>query len=778
MSGIQYFYSKAGYILLPLGYKLFFTKLFKHNDTMPFKRISLVLVVALLSTFCQAQVTSDFNTLNPDGWTAPGSLASTINAIATGGNPGGFASATPTFNPSVTGAAFPIYFYFNAPAKFHGDFSSYYGGNLTYDLQQGTVGAATFIAEVTISNPTTTLYYFPAVPFNPAATPTWTSYNVPLDELSGNWKTGASNTASTATQSNFKAVLSNVTIFTIRGRYNSILSPPPTGLDNVVFQPVISIVTPPVPQIVCDGTTATFSIAATGNNNITYKWQIFDTSSGVFTDLTNNAIYSGVSTPALAINTTGKVGVSNYRCKLSGSNTADVFTNSVGLTVNVNPTAPTVIGASNCGPGLVTLNASGGTPGQFRWYTISSGGTAITGEVNSSYTTPSISSTTTYYVSIYNGFCEGNRTSATATINILPSPPTVVGSASNCGSGTLTLNSSGGTPGQYRWYTVASGGSSITGEINGSYMTPSISSTTTYYVSIYNGFCESTRTLITATITSFPTPPTITNTSGCSATIFSLSAAGGTNGQYRWYSVVTGGTAIAGETNSNYFTPTLTSTTTYFVSINNGTCESLRTALLVTISTGGCTSPSIDSKALVTQIGGKVTLTLVPLIKTPGSTLDLASLTITVQPKSGAKASINNATGVLTIDYTGLAFSGNDQMNLRACDQTGKCASQQFTVDVGGDIIVFNALSPNGDNQNPIFFIRNIDAIPETKNNKVTIFDRWENQVWQGTNYDNAKVVFIGISDGGNDLPTGTYFYKIEFTSGRKIQTGFISLKR
>ena len=673
---------------------LFFTKLFKHNDTMPFKRISLVLVIALLSTFCQAQVTSDFNTLNPDGWTAPGSLASTINAIATGGNPGGFASATPTFNPSGIAAAFPIYFYFNAPAKFHGDFSSYYGGNLTYDLQQGTVGAATFIAEVTISNPTTTLYYFPAVPFNPAATPTWTSYNVPLDELSGNWKTGASNTASTATQSNFKAVLSNVTIFTIRGRYNSILSPPPTGLDNVVFQPVISIVTPPVPQIVCDGTTATFSIAATGNNNITYKWQIFDTSSGVFTDLTNNAIYSGVSTPALAINTTGKVGVSNYRCKLSGSNTADVFTNSVGLTVNVNPTAPTVIGASNCGPGLVTLNASGGTPGQ------------------------------------------------------------------------------------YRWYTGASGGPSITGEINGSYMTPSISSTTTYYVSIYNGFCESTRTLITATITSFPTPPTITNTSGCSGTIFSLSAAGGTNGQYRWYSVVTGGTAIAGETNSNYFTPTLTSTTTYFVSINNGTCESLRTALLVTISTGGCTAPSIDSKALVTQIGGKVTLTLVPLIKTPGSTLDLASLTITVQPKSGAKASINNATGVLTIDYTGLAFSGKDQMNLRACDQTGKCASQQFTVDVGGDIIVFNALSPNGDNQNPIFFIRNIDAIPETKNNKVTIFDRWENQVWQGTNYDNAKVVFIGISDGGNDLPTGTYFYKIEFTSGRKIQTGFISLKR
>ena len=97
---------------------------------------------------------------------------------------------------------------------------------------------------------------------------------------------------------------------------------------------------------------------------------------------------------------------------------------------------------------------------------------------------------------------------------------------------------------------------------------------------------------------------------------------------------------------------------------------------------------------------------------------------------------------------------------------------------VNGDIVVYNALSPNGNTANQKFTIANIEALPETKNNTVTIFDRWQNEVWRGINYDNLTVVFTGVSEGGNDLPTGIYFYKIEFTSGKKIQTGFISLKR
>ena len=68
--------------------------------------------------------------------------------------------------------------------------------------------------------------------------------------------------------------------------------------------------------------------------------------------------------------------------------------------------------------------------------------------------------------------------------------------------------------------------------------------------------------------------------------------------------------------------------------------------------------------------------------------------------------------------------------------------------------------------------------LPDTKNNTVSIFDRWQHEVWRGTNYNNTSVVFTGSGDNGKDLPTGTYYYKIEFKGTRKPQTGFISLKR
>ena len=94
-----------------------------------------------------------------------------------------------------------------------------------------------------------------------------------------------------------------------------------------------------------------------------------------------------------------------------------------------------------------------------------------------------------------------------------------------------------------------------------------------------------------------------------------------------------------------------------------------------------------------------------------------------------------------------------------------------------GDIIVFNGVSANGDGKNEIFRIE-FDLIPETRTNRVTIFNRWGDLVWEGENYDNDRVVFSGKNNNGSDLPSGTYFYKIDFTNGRPEKTGFLSLKR
>ncbi|MDZ7649139.1 MAG: hypothetical protein U5K54_19325 [Cytophagales bacterium] len=64
------------------------------------------------------------------------------------------------------------------------------------------------------------------------------------------------------------------------------------------------------------------------------------------------------------------------------------------------PTAPSTTGSSRCGNGTVTLNAAGGTAGQYRWYTVATGGTAIAGQTAATYTTPALTGTTNYYVAI------------------------------------------------------------------------------------------------------------------------------------------------------------------------------------------------------------------------------------------------------------------------------------------------------------------------------------------------------------------------------------------
>ncbi|MGC4022741.1 MAG: hypothetical protein QM734_12735 [Cyclobacteriaceae bacterium] len=257
--------------------------------------------------------------------------------------------------------------------------------------------------------------------------------------------------------------------------------------------------------------TLTISTGATGTTNITYQWQVFN--SGSYSDLTNTGGYSNVSTSSLTINSTGNFGAGTYRLKINGDFAIPVFTNTVSFTVNPIPTAPTASDVSNCGPGSITLNASGGSNGQFFWYDQNG---LISGQSNSSYSTPTISSTTQYAVSVTDGTCVSTKTNVNAIINNLPAAPTTQG-GSACPNSQIVLSASGGTNGHYHWYSSAAGGSAIAGEINSTYTTP-FSTTTTYYVSEDDGTCESTRSSVDATIlTTGCTPPAIRISSSCYA---------------------------------------------------------------------------------------------------------------------------------------------------------------------------------------------------------------------------------------------------------------------
>ncbi|MBK7213574.1 MAG: hypothetical protein IPH88_09860 [Bacteroidales bacterium] len=130
--------------------------------------------------------------------------------------------------------------------------------------------------------------------------------------------------------------------------------------------------------------------------------------------------------------------------------TSDVVT----LTVTgAAPTSPTGTGASRCGTGTVVLTASGCT-GTLNWYDVPFGGTSL--GTGASFTTPSISSTTTYYVSCTSGTCESPRTAVVATVQS-PSPVSVIISTAAttiCAGVSTTFTATGinggATPG-YQW---------------------------------------------------------------------------------------------------------------------------------------------------------------------------------------------------------------------------------------------------------------------------------------------------------------------------------------
>ena len=159
--------------------------------------------------------------------------------------------------------------------------------------------------------------------------------------------------------------------------------------------------------------------------------------------------------------------------------------------------------------------------------------------------------------------------------------------------------------------------------------------------------------------------------------------------------------------------------------------------------------------------------------------LDPNQFTIIIQPLSGAKATIAviSSTEVqLILDYTGITFKGPDELTIRACDVAGACTESLLSVevDVVSSITVYNAIAPNstGDNK----FMR-ITGLPEK--NKVSIFNRWGDKVYEVENYQSQAGgnAFRGFNTDGKNLPSGTYFYKIEVPE-KPMVTGYLTLKQ
>jgi hypothetical protein len=141
------------------------------------------------------------------------------------------------------------------------------------------------------------------------------------------------------------------------------------------------------PSSVCVSGTATLALTpAAGYGAATIQWQ----------SSANNTTFANVSgANATTYTTPVTTSTTYYRASIVNSAGASCL-NSTSDTARVyNPAITGTTPASRCGPGTLTLGATG-ADGTLRWYAGLAGGTSL-GSGNS-FTTPSIAATTTYYV--------------------------------------------------------------------------------------------------------------------------------------------------------------------------------------------------------------------------------------------------------------------------------------------------------------------------------------------------------------------------------------------
>lgn len=499
------------------------------------------------------------------------------------------------------------------------------------------------------------------------------------------------------------------------------------------------------------------------------------------------------TTPSIATTTTYYIDATASGCTTP---TRTVIT----ATVNISPTITSTTPASRCDSGSVTLGATA-SAGTINWYDVPTGGTSL--GTGNSFLTPSTASTTTYYVdATASGCTTPTRTAIVATINISPTITSTT-PASRCNTGTVTLGATA-SAGTINWYDVATGGTSL--GIGNTFTTPSITSTTTYYVDATASGCTTpSRTAITATVNTSPSITSTTPASRCDSGIVTLDATASA-GTINWYDVPTGGNSLG--TGNSFTTPYITSTTNYYVDATTAGCISPRLSVEATIypilkineEVLLCQSETVTLDASIPGMnylwspGGETTQTIVVssigdysvVISSPLANCDSKKdIKVIEHPKPIIKEIVvdeNSATIQLENPETYYEFSIDGEL-FNDSNQFSRIPSGQYTAYVreknGCNLVeqtfsifsIAKYFTPNNDGFNDVWEIKEMKNFP---NSSVSIFNRYGKLIiklnalkpsWNG-NYNN------------NPLAADDYWYILKMEESKPEIKGHFSLKR
>ena len=320
---------------------------------------------------------------------------------------------------------------------------------------------------------------------------------------------------------------------------------------------LVNSVTPNAPTAtdvtICPNSSAT--LTANGSTGI-YQW--YNAPAG------GNLLFTGASftSPLLTTNTTYYVETTVSQCA------------SLRTPVNVNIiTTVNVSDVSICQGSAATLTASGAS--SYQWYDAPSGGNLVSS--TSTYTTPVLNSTKTYYVVGTGHGCAVYLTPVTVHVTPTPTPP-VAANVTICAGSPANLSVTANDGVIYQWFDVPNGGTALI--TSPQYTTPPLNASTTYYVEAHVNGCAGPRAAVSVIVNTIPKPPVANSVTTCSGTNATLSVKfpSGTN---QWFSSPVSQTILA--TGDSFTTPVLKATTSYFVQNSNGICASTRTEVIVMV---------------------------------------------------------------------------------------------------------------------------------------------------------------------------------------------------
>ncbi|MCP9747728.1 immunoglobulin domain-containing protein [Lacihabitans sp. CS3-21] len=374
-----------------------------------------------------------------------------------------------------------------------------------------------------------------------------------------------------------------------------------------------------------NNTTLLTAVPLGGIGTYNYQWNL------------NGLPISGATNSTYLAGVVGEYSIivtSEYCTKTSNKKNVQSYNLNAAPTITPNP-------VTLCGGGTVTFTASSSsTLGTFSWYANATSTSAL--GTGSTFTTPTISSSTTFYASrsfVIVGSsplvtCETSRTPAEVIINSsIPIP--IISASSNiiCSGSSSILTNSSSCTGTVTWRNSSSASVGT-----GNSITVSPLSTTTYTASCTEGLCSSTSTPLQITVNTISAGTIqkgLTNPTGCSPldpniTGVSTAVVGAGTLSYVWQQSIDGGvnwSAAIGQLNpdGSQFNPNPFTTTTLFrrivtSTLNGVSCSAISNVLDYVVDPNPVLSTISTSPSASVCVGTSITLSATASGGTPNYT--------------------------------------------------------------------------------------------------------------------------------------------------------------